>query len=149
MGPHEDRYERLNIMMQTVDSGQYKPSISGLKKRLKQLDMVLQQIRSEQKVFGRVVSPTAVDTICDIIVCDIMALQRNLWLDKMENAAGMEPREPYIKKNHLRERFAERLFSHEGGEKNEYYRACMDILDTEPGIYFPNGIGGEALSEKD
>ena len=141
----ENRQERLNLLLQIVDSGQYTPSVSVLKGRLKQLDSALQQVRCEQKVFGRVISPNAVDTICDTIICEVMALHRNGELDKL---GKMETREPYVCKGHLMQRFAERLFSDEEGERAEYYKACMDILDTEPSIYLTRRTGGEVLNEQ-
>lgn len=48
----------------------------------------------------------------------------------------VEQREEYIKKSHLLDRFKARLnASNEGSMAEAYYAACLDILDTEKGIY--------------
>lgn len=48
----------------------------------------------------------------------------------------MEQREEYVSKSKLMEKFKERLScSNKGTMAEAYYMACLDILDTEKGIY--------------
>ena len=48
----------------------------------------------------------------------------------------MERREEYINKGHIMQRFKERLnASNPGSMAEAYFSACLDILDTEHGIY--------------
>lgn len=56
----------------------------------------------------------------------------------------MEPREEYISKSRVMDKFRARLnASNKGSLAEAYYTACLDILDTEKGIYLEGGETGD------
>lgn len=58
----------------------------------------------------------------------------------------MEHREEYVRKSRLMERFREQLnASKKGSLAAAYYTACLDIIDTEEGVFFKEDEHGKSF----